>query len=276
MSCRTISAAATVAVFSVLAAPSLGATTLFDSQGFETPNYTTGSLVGQYPADANFTDEWVISAGTPGANVQTSVVKTGSQAVQVDRTTTTDQRYFWNQTPQTAARYVFIDWDMRYALATAVSANNTGPFFGIESYSATAAGPGVYTPHQQGALGVDTFTGKVLFLDPSFGAMNVGAGPALTPNTWNHFQIVVDYLTQTYNGYVNGTPAASNVAWNDATPATLWGDADLSHAATDFGTQLGAGYFDNLLVTTAPELPEPVSAAALAAGALIGLKRQRR
>lgn len=118
-----------------------------------------------------------------------------------------------------------------------------GPFFGIEAYDSN--GP----LNRIGMLGLDAATSEVLYADQAVGLIPV-PGVTAPLNSWNSFKIVIDFSTDLYYGYVNGSqiiatslefPAANEFTDADIAAISAAGDA-VSRART------GTAYFDNYLV----------------------------
>ncbi|QDV73039.1 hypothetical protein [Botrimarina mediterranea] len=246
--------------------------TVIDGEGFEAPNYSTtflgsGQLEGQFASiDGGFgSTQWKRSPNTGAgtAVVQDSVVASGSQAVRVDRAAGSDDRWAVPVTGYPAERYVCIGWDM--LVEPTVSAG-FGPFFGVEAYDdATSL-------IRMGMLGVDASTGEVLYGDAVDALQPTPGGETVAFGSWNSFHIQLDFLTQTYSGYVNGAlvidtdfefPGAAQFTDADIAALAAAGDA-ISQSLT------GTAYFDNYHVTESDApcfIPEP---SAMMAG-LVGI-----
>lgn len=255
--------------------------TVVDGEGFESPDYTTtfngtGQLEGQFAAtDGGFgSTQWKQSpvGGAGTAVVQTSVVASGAQAVRVDRVGGSDDRWAVPVSGYPAERYVCISWDM---LVEQTVSSAFGPFFGIEAYDDDAA-----SLIRMGMLGVDASTGEVLYGDAALALQPTPGGETVTFGQWNHFLIELDFLTQTYTGYLNGAIVV-NTAF-EFPGAAQFTDADIAAlaAAGDAVSQglAGTAYFDNYFVTesdTPCMVPEPTSlAAGLTAVAMLAVRRR--
>jgi hypothetical protein len=237
---------------------------IYDSGGFET--LVNGDLTNQDPAGP-----W-LQSGNGTAVVQQLVKQAGQKAVQVTRSANNDAR--WGVVKPVAnvafasPAGITVDWDMNVPLS-AVGGGGTGPFFGVEAYDALDNGPLL-----AGSLGVNAATGAVVYQRATTGEFVTVPGLALTPG-FNHFKLVLNYVTDTYSAFVNGLPVATEGFvdpgiddFTDAPIATLamGGDA-ASQAAT------GSGYFDNYAVNTVA-VPEPTMAW-VGIGCLVLMRRNR-
>lgn len=279
---------ATLGVVGLSVSSAGAATTIYSAGGFESP-YTTTNLVGQSGGGAG---AWVsVNSGPNGSStgtVTTAQAASGTQSAYVTRTGNVNKRYFYTETSGTnplpggtydmsSSRYVFISWNQYTQSGAGVDGNGLGPFFGVESYASTGNPLDASPQRFQGSLGMDAGTGEVLYYDGFY-----QVGPTLAFNTWHSFQMTVDYLTKKYQVVINGsvfTDGASNQWFDfyDTGTYQYWGDADLTTTATSiFGSlQTGGAYFDNLLVTTSPTIPEPTSLLVLGGSAVTILARRR-
>ena len=217
------------------------------STGFESP-YTPGPLQGQ-PTDP---PKWVTAgSGGSSATVQSAVVKTGTQAVRVDKLpaaspASTDRRWAIRGTGYPTQRFVIIDWDMRVSLASNVG--GFGPFFGMEAYDDTV-NPNL--PYVLGSLGVDASTGDVLYQAQGSGFLTE-TGTVANFGQWNHFRLLLDFASDTYRGYFNGALVANTGFVDGSFGLDHFTDGDIAalDAATDpvsLGNSASA-YFDNVVI----------------------------
>lgn len=225
-------------------APFARASTVYSSGGFEAP-FTTGNLVGQ--------QGWLHAGGSSTATVQTSVVQSGTQAVQVDRAAGSDDRFAVLLTGYSVASPVLIDWDMRVQQS---GTNETfGPFFGISAYDDNGGSPRLI-----GSFGVDASTREVLYQRAGDGAL-LAPGPTVSFGAWNHFQLRLDFTTQFYSFYLNGAQVGLAEGFVDGL-ITHFTDADISAlaAAGDSASfaLTGTAYFDNYIISDA-SVPEPAT-----------------
>jgi hypothetical protein len=270
-----------LALVAVLMLPAMhvSAATIVDSQGFESPFFTTtfdgdGKLEGQTPATFNGT--WLRTKGIASstANIQTTVVDTGSQAVVVNRAADSDDRWGVLVQGYPAERYVCIDWRMRVQQTTG-PANTFGPFFGVEAYDDDAATIGLL-----GSFGVDATTGDVLYQIQGTGDLTE-TGSVVNFGQWNSFHIQLDFFTDTAMFALNNTVIATtgfvDSGLNEFTDATISAIAAMGDAASQ--ALVGQAFFDNFVVidTSIPCLiPEPATWALAAIGLIAAGSRRRR
>jgi hypothetical protein len=211
------------------------AVVIVDGKGFEFPDFSTtyvgtGQLEGQ--------SGWVRTAGTGTADVQTGIVYSGDQAVQVDRAANSDDRWGVPVSGTTGMR-VRIDWDMRVEDAGGTA---YGPFLGVEAYD----GSGLL-----GSLGVDATTADVLYQAEDSGIF-LESGSTITFGNWNHFQIELDYSADEYTIYLNGSPLVTEGFVDRAQGLDDLSDADISAIAAGGDTvsqaQTGTATYDNFIV----------------------------
>jgi hypothetical protein len=226
-----------------MAAFPASARVLVHSGGFEAPGYSTtfagtGRLAGQ-AATSISPATWQQSSVNGTAVVQSAVVRSGTQAVRVNRAANTDSRWAIAVPAQTD-RFITIEWDMFVASSAAAG---FGPFFGIEAYDSLGA------VERIGMLGVDAATGEVLYGDQLVGLSTV-PGVTAPQNAWNSFKIVIDFSTDLYYGYLNGTEVIATPL--ETANASEFTDADIAAVAAgaDAASQArtGTAYFDNYLV----------------------------
>lgn len=286
---------ACVAIFAmavlILAGTGVEAVTIVDSQGFESPDYSTtflppGGYAGQLEGQpvTPVTDTWQQATDSllpdSVAVVQDIIKFSGDQAVRVDRAANSNDRWGVPRTgwpnltyPQT----ILIDWDMRVdQTPDNCPMCSYGPFFGVEAYD--------YDPNGGtswgllGSLGVDATTGDVLFQDPGyFGGSLKETGTTVTLGNWNHFQIALDFAADEYSVYLDGTLLDSVGFVDGAFGLDDFTDADISALAA-MGDPLsqsliGRAYLDNFVVR---QIPEPASILLILAGlAVAGIVRMR-
>lgn len=274
-----LGAFALAAFLSVSVAASAASFTLIDGEGFEAPDYSTtfvgtGQLEGQFASTLGGfgSTQWVQSplAGTSTAVVQSTVVASGSQAVQVDRAANSDDRWAVPITGAPAEPLVCIEWDMYVEQS---STTGFGPFFGIEAYDDDAT-----SLLRVGMLGVDAATGDVLVSNLADGLIETGVVVGF--DAWNSFRMVLDYTTDTYYSYVNNS--LIYVTGFESLGADQFTDADIAAIAAsgdpDSQAATGTAYFDNYFVIETDDfskIPEP-SSLVIGVLALMGLTARPR
>lgn len=230
----------------LLASPAT-ATTIIDSNGFESPTYTPGALNGQ--------DGWQeIHAGSSSTSavIQDQVALTGDQALRVDRGSNSDGFFlnFGNGGSQggpyalLSGRYVSIDWDMRYETVPATSLG-LGPFFGVQVFDESGGGV-----RQVATLGVDSAANEFLYQqgnDGQFLALDQAAA-----GVWNHYRIELDFQNSVYSMFIDGDLMRTEAFVEPGGGISRWTDIDIVGIAANGDTNSqaneGTAYFDNFLV----------------------------
>jgi hypothetical protein len=238
-----------------LARPVAASITLLDTQGFEAPLFSTsfnpgggynGQLEGQPIAPPEETWEQSGPDATT-ATVQSGVVLTGTQAVELAYGGA-DTR--WGVPIDLANPVsVTISFDMLVRGPASDPNVSLGPIFGVESYADSTGGATLL-----GSVFVDASSGEVLYQATGTGFLT----PATAPNpaflnTWNSFDLVLDYTAQEYSIFVNNVLAVGGVGFVDGL-FTTFGSADLSALDAGFGVPRGFGFVDNFVITA--EVPE--------------------
>jgi hypothetical protein len=269
---------------------------IVNANGFELPfsilaGGGTGRLEGQVnpPGEGQVLPpgQWQRTpGGTSSAVVQTAMVASGLQAVQVDRVANNDARWAVQVDhlgypdypspfpPEPAQPCICINWDMKVNQQTA-NPNAFGPFFGVEAYDDSG------TIGLLGSLGVDATTGDVLYQATGTGVLTE-TNSVVNFGQWNRFQIKLDYATDQYTIYRNfqslGTfgfvdPGLEQFSDADISAIAAGGDA-ASQAA------VGRAFFDNFLVREGGcPIPEPgtfVLVGLALGGASLAARRSRR
>lgn len=224
----------------------LAVTTIVDSVGFEPPSYTTGALTGQ-PSSSLSSEQWKYAGfGVSTAVVQTDIVRSGNQAVEVNKGAGDDSRWAIPVDGSPVGDLIVVQWDM-YVEEVATAADY-GPFLGVETYD------GAVAPTQNaalvGSLGVDATTRDVLYQAEGTGYL-VESGWKISFGQWNEFRLVLDYANGEYQSYLNDVAIVQEGfvdSWADE-----FTDADLSVFAADSSAASqnapGTVYYDNFLVT---------------------------
>ena len=212
---------------------------LFDTEGFEAPRYAPGPLEDQDPLGP-----WQKTTTRTGvATVQTTQVESGAQAVRMTRPAASDgdTRYGVIEpiVPEGALDTIRVSWDMN--VSQNMQGIDLGPFFGVEAYDGFAT----TRPKLIGSLGVDATTGDVLYQDGTTGFLTE-TGFSVQLGTWNHFDLVLDYASDTYTVFVNGDDKATTGFVDD--PIVGFTDAPLAALAATAATRAtatGTAFFDN-------------------------------
>jgi autotransporter-associated beta strand protein len=215
---------------------------ILNTQGFESPTYLA-SPVGK---PLNGQNDWLFTGGSSTAKVQnndgTNPLQRGTQDVKVTRGANSDDRWAVPQSFIAPSAFLEITWEMKVAQRTG---NGYGPFFGVEAYDANTS------PFLLGSLGVDAKTGDVLYQAQDTGYLTE-SGKTVSFNTWNNFRVLLDYRSDIYSVYLNGSLLATTGFVDRSNHLDFFTDADISAiaAASDSVSQAATGtaYFDNFLV----------------------------
>jgi PEP-CTERM motif len=266
--------------------------TIFNSNGFESPTFVSGTLGSYYLGGSGgqqsyLTTDFSQILGTPAGNIQSGTVFAGSQAFQINGSRLFDDSNFSGQTfwyrnyPTPGSAYnpvlngrpiVSVNYDQR---VTSVPLNlNEMPLVGsyMEGYAQTDG-----TQHALGAVMFNQNGGITAF---TLGGNTVSTANGLyTHDAWHHFQVDFDFGAQTYRAFVDGNlitfgAALTNVPFRTSgldRIAEYGFQASFNEATTV--TQNNA-FFDGYSIV-ASGVPEP-SSLVLAGVAIAGLRFVRR
>ncbi len=244
---------ALVAALSAGVVASANAAVLFDSQGFEAPTYTLGSLPGQ--------NGWLLDNNPPGPfTVQNTVVRSGSQAVRATGGGTGTNWTFPDISYTPAAGEII---SVRADLARTVG--STASFGYLLD---------IYSPAGRIArAGLGTNAGTIV---PVLTTLNTAGAPATflasnatyAANQWVNFEILLNFATQSYDLNIDGISIATNLPFVGAGASLADADFQVSTAAT----ANDVGYLDNYIVET---IPTPGALALLGLGGLAARRRRR-
>ncbi|TWT96167.1 hypothetical protein Pla108_32540 [Botrimarina colliarenosi] len=257
--------------------------TIVDGEGFESPSYSTtfigtGQLEGQFASTTGGfgTQQWLQSplAGAGTAVVQSSVVASGSQAVEVNRAANSDDRWAVPVSGYPSMQYICIEWDMR--VDQTFSSTGFGPFFGVEAND-DDGNPVL----RAGMLGVDAATGEVLYGDSVSGLIPTPGGETVAFDAWNSYRMIFDYSVNMYHGFLNGVPLFTTDF--EFAGVDQFTDADIAALAASLDAEsqslTGTAYFDNFMVFETSEfdkqIPEPSAAVAAVMGLVAMMVRRR-
>lgn len=244
---------ATVGCLAATAALPARAQQTIYSSGFESPTYHTGSLYVQ--------DGWVEanSISPNKVTVQNSIARSGTQALQIDAAgipagQENAKRDFGYDPLGSGTPVVTLSFDMYLTSAGTQAAG----------WTMAALNP------TEGILSV-----VAVLSNNSLIALNSGAyvplGVTITRDTWHTYSMQLDFGNKNYDVYYDGVLVGSDLGFMDTAPTTsIVGLVGVQSA----GSGTDKGYFDNVLVTSAPE-PGSVVLLGLALP-LVGLVRRRR
>lgn len=239
---RTVRVAAGLTLLAV-AGQAWGGGPIVDTRGFEAAaGYSTTYLPsGGYAGQLKGQQGWV-GLGDDTATIQSGVGPDGSQAVRV--THGADDYSYWavQASNYPTGQYVHIGWDMLVQQSTGAG---FGPFFGVEPYD-----DGL---EYLGRFGVEAVNGGIVYAQGANKAVP-GAFEYATSvvgfNTWNHFDMVLDFDAKRYQGFLNGNLVVDELFVNTASDSFT--DADIASLATYFDSESinkpGVSYFDNFFV----------------------------
>jgi hypothetical protein len=209
--------------------------------GFENPPFTVGPLAGQ--------DSWSVfsGGGTPGAvTVQTAVVYSGSQAVEINTSAASGQTgpYRYSVSPPSDTIVTM----QAEVMLTSSTVQSAWQFAGLTSSGAFMGG---FNPLADGSLQIIT-TGFPV------------TSPVITRDQWNLWETVYNFTTQTFDILINNTLVASNEPF--LIPSSAFGAGLFDTFNTTGGNDVG--YFDNYSIT-GQAVPEPGSIVLLSTGSLL-------
>jgi hypothetical protein len=255
-------------VFFTFSGATRGQVVLVDSLGFEPPLNNNLPLEGQATGSSLWQRVAPLGASlATSGTVQSAVVESGSQAVQVTRAANGDSD--WHVADSDQPHLVDITWDMRVEQSTSAAAS--GPFFGAEADNNHGSDDEVF-----GALGVDAKTGDVLYRAPG-PATFTPTGVVAAFGVWNTFGMELNFAEQEYTLFFNGANLGAFSFVDSAhPPGAVFLPAFVTLATADDATSqaaIGTAYFDNYLVVET--VPEP-SSALIASVAALGIALCRR
>ncbi len=227
-----------------VAAPSADAQVAF-STGFEAPAYALGPIAAQ--------NAWSVFNPASSFNlVQSSIVKSGTQALAVTPNGTLQSGAFHSDSP--VGPLVALSVDMYLGSSSTQSA---WQFAGL-------GGPGL-SPF---IGGIDiSATNAIQLISASFPVV----GTSFTRNVWHHLDFLFNFTAQTYSFVFDGSTLSTvtpfcrdNGPCTSATPALAYGNTFFDVFASVNANDIGV--IDNLSISTVSIVPEPASVALVGAG----------
>jgi len=224
-------------------------TILYDSQGFESPTFSSGSSpVGQ---DAG--NPWQIFGGSPSAYTVTgSVAASGTQSIQANGSGLNDGSYVWPNLGYTPSPndLVRVQVDMSRTLS-AVAADSS-PVYAIDVYD--------FDFNRTTRFGLQNQDGNIR----AFVSVPINAGGEIDPagpgirsefygapipaGQFVHFDFVMDYTNKVVSLELNGTVLAYGVPFRTQESTTL--DSAELQVGTFNNISSDHGWFDNYIVST--------------------------
>lgn len=232
----------------VMAAGGSARGTLVYQTGFEAPAYSLGQLVPQ--------QGWLADGPAAAVSVQSSIVKSGSQAVKMNGAdVTTVGSHWWfdpvNYTiPVATLPFVVVEWDM-YLSSAALTAS-----YGIDVYMEDEP-PALL--RRAAAVTVDRFnTVRVWDGYQAFGAgALVATFGTVTRDAWHRYRMQMDYGVGEWELYIDGALVQSGMGISPASTFLLL-DADLWTVSPTGGAN-DAAYYDNLSIENLAAIPSCVA-----------------
>ena len=230
-------------------------TVLYDSNGFESPNFTTGNLSGQ--------NGWTVQSLSSSAfSVESTLVASGSQAVQAFGGPGRDGSFAYPVLLYTPAANELIHIQADIARSTPSIATSASPVFAIDIYDfsqdrTTRFGLSSDTSGTISEFVSAPYNNGTNSFDPNSPVQIVPLGSPVSPNTFVHFDALLDYTSKTLSLTVDGTNYGTAIPFADPTAVNL---AAATLEIGTFGVSTDSGYFDNYQVSVVTD-PEPTSAA---------------
>jgi hypothetical protein len=246
----------TIVALSVLACSTFASAVPIYSTGFEAPEYSLGDLVGQNGWDAiGLAEEDLVAV-----NVQDAIVRTGSQAISLTGAGEGAGAYVYKTTPHVPLNEtrIVVQYDMLWG----ANGTSKSSFYGVQAYDSEI--------NLIGSVGVSQLFGfyNAVVFGPDDNAVTI-PGAVVQPGQWHHFELVLDYETQSFHASMDGIPSPI---------MPFQSSGILDYGEVDFFRNAGASnsndtaYFDNLNVN-AVVVPEPASLAGVAGLACIRRRR---
>lgn len=259
---------------------SSGATTLYSSNGFESPTFVVGDVVGQDGFATFVSNPGSLSTGTIGTDALNGRVFTGDQSLALDRgpdglgTNT----FFRPVNAPSHAPIVTVSFDLFVEgsgnQSTDPGFESFGPGFSLEVFSSGA--------QRLLGVGVDSADGSFTQLTDNSGGITFTAGTVVVLDQFQAWDVILDFADESYFVVVDGVAITSGgisfLEDIDFAGGDVFTDAGFALAATDtfFPDVTGRAFVDNFEVTAGTVIPEPSSILCLASLAGLGITRRRR
>lgn len=198
-------------------------------------------------------DGWTVFGLSAAVNIQSVVVKTGSQAVGIDGSHPTGSFQTGPWRPiSTTGPIVLMEMDAYLRSGQSMSQFQ---FSGMNSF--TSGGfIGGFNAQTDNTLQLQT------------GSLNTYTAPVIVRDTWQHWAVVFNFTTQKFDVVIDGTMVASNQPFLNAFNSFEVGFFDVFGAVgrDDFG------YFDNYSVSTVVPEPQSIGLVGIGLLALLGVR----
>jgi hypothetical protein len=204
------------------------ASTILYSTGFESPTYSLGPLAGK--------DSWSVLRTSAAVNVQSTVVASGSQAVVVDAAIAMDQTGPHHvAVSSTSDTYVLMEADVRLTRSSDMTA---WQFAGLSCDDL----------NEQSCQFIGGFNvladGRLQIITAGFPL----TAPLVSRDVWNHYAVLYNFSSQTFDIYINGAVIAARNPLYSA--RTTFGRFIFDTFDSASGND--KGYIDNVQIATVP------------------------
>lgn len=229
----------------VLAGLPVMASMVYDSNGFESPTFTTGNLNGQ--------NSWGVNYTASAVTVETAVVRSGQQAVEAQRIAGNTSSCYVERGITATTGLVQVKASLRI--------------------NDMVASSGYFDAFYVSKSGTGSDRETILYFYGNGNIRVFDGGTERTVSTWtagNWYDVdfLFDTTAQKFNLAINGSTVATNYSFLNATATSV-----NTLIFQEYGGQAGSKlYIDNVQVL----IPEPAALALFGLGATLVLRRRSR